>query len=80
MIDNFCSICIKYVGERCFFVHCDKCDMCHLNNKNYHCDVCRTCINLTNDLEVIKHRKRHDECIQFRTKKLKFFQDYKIAL
>jgi hypothetical protein len=54
--------------------------MCHLNNKNYHCDVCRTCINLTNDLEVIKHRKRHDECIQFRTKKLKFFQDYKIAL
>lgn len=68
---NFCSICIKVFGEKCCFIHCPKCDSCHLNNKNIFCDLCKMCINLNSDLEVLRHSKRHASICEYRKRIVK---------
>lgn len=69
---NFCSICIKVFSDKLSnqsLIHCSKCDNCHLNNKNIYCELCNTCINLNNDLEVFRHSKRHAQTLEFKSKR-----------
>lgn len=81
-MNSFCLTCVKYVVSdnlKKQTKHCNKCDKCHLNNKNFYCDICFCCINLSNDLEIISHKKRHSLYIELNTKKLKLLSNYKVS-
>lgn len=57
---NFCDRCMIYKTNN--MTHCKKCDECHDNNKSLFCDFCLTCINFNSEVDIMKHRRRHDIC------------------
>lgn len=55
---EFCDICILYKNDK--MKHCNVCNECHNNNKSFFCELCSVCVNFSSELDIMRHRKRHD--------------------
>lgn len=62
--NEFCDICILYKNDK--MKHCVVCNECHNNNKSFFCELCSVCVNFSSELDIMRHRKRHDVCIMLR--------------
>lgn len=61
---EFCDICILYKNDK--MKHCNVCNECHNNNKNFFCDLCSICVNFNSEMDILRHRKRHNIRIMLR--------------
>ena len=56
---NFCYECddiyILFVTY-----HCNKCNKCHNRYKNIYCETCNICIDHSNQMDIILHKKKCD--------------------